>query len=140
MELLGPLGRQAKTSGEEEEGGNAPSGKTDKKRRKYDELAQRRRVGKLKLGRGETELCQCMQQGCDRFKYFGSQNQIQNQIRLVLVVLTNTKIKYHSGKMLNFVSPNQIQIQIGLVPLVRTDTHEDTSQPWQPFTINVCVP
>ena len=37
-------------------------------------------------------------QGCDRYKYFGSQNQIQNQIRLVLLVLTDSKILYHYGK------------------------------------------
>ena len=34
-------------------------------------------------------------QGCDRYKYFGSPNQIQNQIRLVLMVLPDTKICYH---------------------------------------------
>ena len=34
-------------------------------------------------------------QGCDRYKYFGSPNQIQNQIRLVLLILTDTKIRYH---------------------------------------------
>ena len=34
-------------------------------------------------------------QGCDRDKYFGSPNQIQNQIRLVLLVLPDTKIGYH---------------------------------------------
>ena len=68
-------------------------------------------------------------QGCDRYKYFGSLNQIQNQMRLVLLVLTDTKIQYHYGKMANFVSPNQIQIQIGLVLLVRPDTRDDTSQP-----------
>ena len=66
-------------------------------------------------------------QGCDR--YFGSPNQIQIQIRLVLLILTHTKIKYHYGKMGNFVSPNQIQIQIGLVLLVRPDTRDNTSQP-----------
>ena len=68
-------------------------------------------------------------QGCDRYKYFGSPNQIQNQIRLVLLVLTNTKIRYHYGKMSNFVSPNQLQIQIELVLLVQPDTRDDTSQP-----------
>ena len=47
-------------------------------------------------------------QGCDRCKYFGSPNKIQNQIRLVLLVLTYTKIRYHYGKMANFVSPNQL--------------------------------
>ena len=54
---------------------------------------------------------------------------IQNQIRLVLLFLTDTKIRYHYGKMVNFVSPNQIQIQIGLVLFVRPDTRDDTSQP-----------
>ena len=34
-------------------------------------------------------------QGCDRYKYFGSTNQIQNQTRLVPLVLTDTKIQYH---------------------------------------------
>ena len=35
------------------------------------------------------------QQVCDRCKYFGSPNQIQIQIRLVLLVLSDTKIHYH---------------------------------------------
>ena len=69
------------------------------------------------------------QQGCDRYKYVGSLNQIQNQIRLVLKVLTDTNIQYHCGKMANFVSRNQIQIQIGLVLLVRHDASDDMSQP-----------
>ena len=68
-------------------------------------------------------------QCCDRYKYFGSPNQIQDQITLVLLVLTDTKIQYHYGKMTNFVSPNQIQIQIGLVVLVWPDTCDDMSQP-----------
>ena len=34
-------------------------------------------------------------QGCDRYKYLGSPNQIQNQIRLILLVQTDTKIPYH---------------------------------------------
>ena len=46
---------------------------------------------------------------------------------MVLLVLTDTKIRYHYGKMANFVYPNQIQIQIGLVPLVQPDTLDDTS-------------
>ena len=56
---------------------------------------------------------------------------------LVLLVLTDTKIRYHYGKMANFVSPNQIQIQIGLVLLVRPDTCDDTSQPCiqTPFSV-----
>ena len=45
------------------------------------------------------------------------------------MVLTDTKIQYHYGKMENFVSPNQIQIQIGLVLMVRPDTRDNTSQP-----------
>ena len=61
-------------------------------------------------------------QGCDRYKYFGSLNQIKNQIRLVLLVLTDTKIQYHYEKTANCVSPNQIQIQIRLVLLVLTVT------------------
>ena len=61
-------------------------------------------------------------QGCDRYKCFGSPNQIQNQIRLVFLVLTDTKIQYYHGKMANFVSPNQMQNQIRLVLLVLTDT------------------
>ena len=74
-------------------------------------------------------------QGCDRYKDFVSPNQIQNQIRLVLLVLTDTKIQYQKGEMANFVSPNQIQIQIGLVLLVRAYTHDGTSQPWwEPMT------
>ena len=68
------------------------------------------------------------QQGCDRYKYFGSPNKIQNQIRLVLLVLTDTKIQYHYGKMANFVFPNQIQDQIGFVLLVRSDTRDNMSQ------------
>ena len=60
-------------------------------------------------------------QGCNRYKYLGSPNQIQDQIRLVLLVLNDTKIRYHYGKMANYVSPNQIQIRIGLVFLVRPD-------------------
>ena len=68
-------------------------------------------------------------QGCDRCKYFGSPNKIQNQNRLVLLLLTDSKIRYHFMKMANFVSPSQIQIQIGLVLLVRPDTCDDTSQP-----------
>jgi len=68
-------------------------------------------------------------QGCDRYKDFGSPNPIQNQIWLVLLILTDTKIRYHYGKMANSVSPNQIQIQIRLVLLVRPDTCDDTSQP-----------
>ena len=68
-------------------------------------------------------------QGCDRYKYFGSPNLIKNQIRLVLLVLTDTNIRYHWGEMAKFVSPNQIQIQIGLVLLVRPNTPDDTSQP-----------
>ena len=57
--------------------------------------------------------------------------QIQNQIRLVLLVLTDTKIQYHYGKMANFVSPNQMQIQIGFDLLVQPNTRDDTSQPWR---------
>ena len=76
-------------------------------------------------------------QGCDRYKAFVSPNQIQNQIRLVLLVLIDTKIQYHYGKMANFVSPNQIQIQIGLVHLVGPDTCGDTSQPWQDGEIHL---
>ena len=76
-------------------------------------------------------------QGCDRYKYLGSPNQIQNQIRLVLLVLTDTKIRYHYGKMANFVSPNQVQLQIGLVILVRPDTCDDTSQPY-PYPTIMC--
>ena len=57
-------------------------------------------------------------QGCDRYKYYGSPNQIQNQIRLDLLVVIDTKIQYHYGKKANFVSQNQIQIQIGLVLFV----------------------
>ena len=68
-------------------------------------------------------------QGYDQIKYYGSPNLIQNQIRLVLLVLTDTMIQYHYGKISNFVFPNQIQIQIGLVLLVRTDTRDDRSQP-----------
>ena len=60
---------------------------------------------------------------------FVSPNQIQIQIGFVLLVLTDTKIRYHYGKMANGVSPNQIQIQIRLVLLVRPDTHDDMSQP-----------
>ena len=41
-------------------------------------LEESRQVGKI--------------QGCDRYKDFGSPNQIQNQIGLVLLVLTDTKI------------------------------------------------
>ena len=41
-------------------------------------------------------LCILIRQGCYRYKYFGSPNQIQNQVRLVLLVLTDTKIWYHS--------------------------------------------
>ena len=74
-------------------------------------------------------------QGCDRYNYFGSPNQIQNPIRLVLLVLTDTKIRYHYGKMANFVSPNQIQIQIWLVLMVRPDAYDDTSR----FS-SVCCP
>ena len=79
----------------------------------------------------QTIFCCQNRQGCDRYKYFGSLNPIQNQIRLVLLVLTDTKIRYHYGQMTNFVSPNQMQIQIGLVLLVRPDTRDDTSQPRQ---------
>ena len=68
-------------------------------------------------------------QGCDRCKDFGSLNQMQNQIRLVLLVLTDTKIPYHYGKMANFVFLNQIQNQIRLVLLVQPDTSDDMSQP-----------
>ena len=32
-------------------------------------------------------------QGCDQYKYFGYPNQMQNQIRLVLLVLTDKKIR-----------------------------------------------
>ena len=67
---------------------------------------------------------------------FVSLNQLQIQIRLVLLVLTDTKIRYHYGKMANFESPNQMQIQILLVLLVRPDTCDDTSQPC-PFLINI---
>ena len=49
-------------------------------------------------------------QGCDRYKYFRSLNQIQNQIKLVLLVLTDTKIRYHYGKMANCVSPNRSKL------------------------------
>ena len=66
-----------------------------------------------------TNVLASNRQGWDRYKYFGSLNHIENQIRLVLLVLSDTKIRYHYGKMANFVSPNQIQIQIGLVLLVR---------------------
>ena len=65
---------------------------------------------------------------------FVSPNQIQNHIRLVLLVLTNTRIRYHQGTLANFVSPSQIQIQIVLVLLVRADTRDDTSQPFLPAT------
>ena len=40
--------------------------------------------------------CMAHIQGCDLYKYFGSSNQIQNQIRLVILVLTDTKIWYHN--------------------------------------------
>ena len=76
-----------------------------------------------------SDLIHAVNQGCDRYKYFASLNPIQNQIRLVLFVLTDTKIQYHYRKMVNFVSPNQIQIQIGLVLLVRPDTRDTMSQP-----------
>ena len=82
-----------------------------------------------------TNVSMLHRQGGDRYKYFGSPNQIQNQFRLVLLVLlvlTVTKIRYHYGKMANCVSLNQIQIQIGLVLLVRPITRDDTSQPWPP--------
>ena len=93
-------------------------------------------MGSLKLG-NVWVLLQLIfdppRQGCDRYKDFRSPNQIKNQIRLVLLVLTDTKIRYQNGKMANFVStkvsPNQIQIQIGLVILERPDTRDDTSQP-----------
>ena len=41
-------------------------------------------------------------QGCDRYKYFGSPNQIQNQIRLVLLVLVRYKdmiLLWDNGKL-----------------------------------------
>ena len=78
---------------------------------------------------GNAHSCNSNRQGCDRYKYFGSPNQIQNHIRLDLLVLTDTKIRYHYRKVAKFVSPNQIQIQIGLVLLVRTNTCDDKSQP-----------
>ena len=40
-------------------------------------------------------ICQCRIQGWDRYKYFGSLNQIENQKRLVLLFLTDTKIRHH---------------------------------------------
>ena len=83
----------------------------------------------LRLLKKKNKLSVRHKQGCDRNKYFGSPNQMQNQIRLVLLVLTDTKIWYHLGEKANFVYPNQIQIQIGLVLLVRP--RDDMSQPWQ---------
>ena len=77
-------------------------------------------------------------EGCDRYKDFVSPNKIQNQIRLVLLVLADTKIGYHNWKMENFVSPNQIKIQIRLVLLVRPDTCDDTSQPC-PYGMVQCM-
>ena len=41
----------------------------------------------------ERRLCPADKVATDTYKYFGSPNQIQNQIRLVLLVLTDSKIR-----------------------------------------------
>ena len=80
-----------------------------------------------RFGQKQDILNYISYQGYYRYKYFGYPNQIQDQIRLVLFVLTDTKIRYHYGKMANFVS--HVTICRNLIVIVIVDHTTASVQP-----------